>query len=163
MAVHADRDGTHPGPLDARAMRQGNLSLVLRAFLHRPNTSQAELVQETGLTKPATSRLVEELVRLGWVRPTGAAPGPVGRPPVLFASDPGRGLVMSTRVSVEGVSVLVSDFGGAERGRRVDLFDVRHAAAYGRRGIAASVERPGPIAPGVQGTTAPRERHALLD
>jgi hypothetical protein len=36
-------------------------------------------------------------------------------------------------------------------------------AAYGRRGIAASVERPGPIAPGAQANTAPPERHALLD
>lgn len=122
------------GPLDSRSMRQGNLALVLGAVVASPPISQPELVEVTGLKKPTVSRLLDELVRLGWVHPRGAAPGLVGRPRLLFGPDPHRGLVVSARISTESISVLVVDFGGAERGRRVHRLDVR---AAGQREVSA--------------------------
>ncbi|HYH31814.1 MAG TPA: ROK family transcriptional regulator, partial [Pseudonocardia sp.] len=112
-------------PLDAHAVRQGNLALVLDAVVRSPPTSQPELVQATGLKKATVSRLLEELVRLGWVRAAGAAAGLVGRPRVLFEPDPALGLVVGARISIEGVSGLVVDFGGRERARGTHAVDVR--------------------------------------
>jgi predicted NBD/HSP70 family sugar kinase len=105
-------------------MRQGNLALVLDAVVRQPPISQPELVEVTGLKKPTVSKLLDELMRLGWVRPSGAAPGLVGRPRVLFGPDPDRGVVLAARISVDSISLLVVDFGGAERGRRSRSMDV---------------------------------------
>jgi predicted NBD/HSP70 family sugar kinase len=123
--VGDSRDGSGRRPLDAHAIRQGNLALVLDAVVRSPPTSQPELVQATGLKKATVSRLLEELVRLGWVRVGGAAAGLVGRPRVLFEPDPALGLVVGARISIEGVSGLVVDFGGRERARGTHPVDVR--------------------------------------
>jgi len=123
-----DPGAARRAPLDARAMRQGNLALVLGAVVRHPSISQPELVEVTGLKKPTVSKLLDELMRLGWVRPSGAAAGLVGRPRVLFGPDPERGVVLSARISVDSISLLVVDFGGAERGRRIRPMDVSAAA-----------------------------------
>jgi predicted NBD/HSP70 family sugar kinase len=123
--VDESRDGGGRRPLDAHAIRQGNLALVLDAVVRTPSISQPELVQVTGLKKASVSRLLEELVRLGWVRVGGAAAGLVGRPRALFEPDPGLGLVVGARISIEGVSGLVVDFGGRERARAAQQVDVR--------------------------------------
>ena len=64
-----DPDAARRAPLDARGMRQGNLALVLSAVVRQPPISQPELVEVTGLKKPTVSKLLDELMRLGWVRP----------------------------------------------------------------------------------------------
>jgi predicted NBD/HSP70 family sugar kinase len=121
-------------PLDARAMRQGNLSLVLDAVVRQPSISQPELVELTGLKKPTVSQLLDELVRLGWVRLVGAAPGAIGRPRSLFAPAPDRGLVLSARISIEGISALAADFGGTARDLRSRPLDT---TAVGQADVAA--------------------------
>jgi predicted NBD/HSP70 family sugar kinase len=132
-----------PGPLrrvglDAQAMRRGNLALVLGAVVGRESVSQPELVQLTGLKKPTVSRLLDELTRSGWVRAGGAAAGSVGRPRTLFKPDPARGLVVSARISIDSLSALVVDFGGAERARRTESMDV---AAADQRDVTAALGR----------------------
>jgi predicted NBD/HSP70 family sugar kinase len=128
-------------------MRQINLSLVLSAVVRQPSISQPELVDITGLKKATVSKLLDELVQLGWVWASGAAPGLIGRPRALFAPNPSRGVVVSARISVDSVSVLVVDFGGTERGRRVQRINVPATAqvevAATLQGILESLLREG--------------------
>ena len=124
MTGRADPYPPRRAPLDARAMRQENLGLVLAEVVRRPPMAQADLVEATGLKKATVSRLLEELVRLGWVRPSGAQAGLVGRPRTLFAPDPDQGTVVSTRISLDGVSVTAVNFGGARRRALQEPLDV---------------------------------------
>lgn len=101
-------------------MRQGNLGLVLGEVVRRPSISQSDLVLATGLKKATVSRLLDELVRLGWVRTSGAAAGLVGRPRTLFAPDPTQGLVVSAKISLDGLSVLAVEFGGTGERRKAE-------------------------------------------
>ena len=137
-------------PLDGRAMRQGNLGLVLGEVVRRPSISQSDLVLATGLKKATVSRLLDELVRLGWVRTSGAAPGLVGRPRTLFAPDPARGVVVSARVSLDGLSVLAVEFGGTAPRRQAEPVAV---AAAPQPEVAAILHRL--VAGALAGTSGP--------
>jgi len=138
MTERADRHQVRGAPLDARAMRQANLGLVLGEVVRRPPISQPDLVEATGLKKATVSRLLDELVRLGWVRMSGAAAGTVGRPRTLFAPDPARGLVVGARISLDALSVLAVDFGGTGHRRGAHPMDV---AATPQRDVAEALRR----------------------
>lgn len=138
MTERPGANTTRRGPLDAHAMRQGNLGLVLGEVVRRPSISQSDLVLATGLKKATVSRLLDELVRLGWVRTSGAAAGLVGRPRTLFAPDPTKGLVVSARISLDGLSVLAVEFGGTGERREAEPM---HVTATPQPEVSAALHR----------------------
>lgn len=131
-------------------MRQRNLGLVLSEVVRRPSISQSDLVLATGLKKATVSRLLDELVRLGWVRTSGAAAGLVGRPRTLFAPDPTQGLVVSAKISLDGLSVLAVEFGGTGERRKAEPMAV---PATPQLEVAAALHRL--VASALSTTTGP--------
>ncbi|MHA7266126.1 ROK family transcriptional regulator [Arthrobacter halodurans] len=79
----------------------------------QPRT-RAELAQLTGLARSTVASRVDTLMRLGLVAPYGGAASTGGRPPSLFALNPGARVVIGADVGATHALVVVSDLSGAE-------------------------------------------------
>ena len=92
-----------------------NRGRVLAALIPRP-ASRTDLAEQTGLSKPTVSRVVESLLSEGLVREKEAVPkNPVGRyvVPLEFSSD--RGVVCGVDLGATTTRFLLSDLGGRPR------------------------------------------------
>ncbi|MET1035767.1 MAG: ROK family transcriptional regulator [Arthrobacter sp.] len=79
----------------------------------QPRT-RAELAQLTGLARSTVASRVDTLMRLGLVAPYGGAASTGGRPPSLFALNPGARVVVGADVGATHALVVMSDLSGAE-------------------------------------------------
>jgi predicted NBD/HSP70 family sugar kinase len=79
----------------------------------QPRT-RAELAQLTGLARSTVASRVDTLMRLGLVAPYGGAASTGGRPPSLFALNPGARVVIGADVGATHALVVMSDLSGAE-------------------------------------------------
>jgi predicted NBD/HSP70 family sugar kinase/biotin operon repressor len=114
--------GLRPGgKATKQATRQANLRLVLQAILHAESTSRADLSRETGLTRPAISDLVAELIDDGLVVEAGQGVSAGGKPPTLL------------QIDATGRHIIALDLSGETfRGHVADLRgDVVHAEEIG--------------------------------
>lgn len=74
--------------LDLQSIKQVNIRRLFDLIMGSGSTTRALLARETKLTPTTVSALVDELVRMGYVRQTGMGDSPTGRKPVLFEIDP---------------------------------------------------------------------------
>lgn len=65
-------------------IKNHNKSLVLRTIFENEQISRAEISRITGLTRPAVSEIVGELLSEGLVEERGVVPKGVGKPPTLL-------------------------------------------------------------------------------
>ena len=79
----------------------------------RPRT-RAELAQLTGLARSTVASRVETLMSLGLVAPYGGAASTGGRPPSLFALNPGARVVVGADIGATHARVVLADLSGAE-------------------------------------------------
>ncbi|RJU02428.1 ROK family transcriptional regulator [Arthrobacter frigidicola] len=79
----------------------------------QPRT-RAELAQLTGLARSTVASRVDTLIRLGLVAPYGGAASTGGRPPSLFALNPGARVVIGADLGATHARVILSDLSGAE-------------------------------------------------
>jgi glucokinase len=79
----------------------------------QPRT-RAELAQLTGLARSTVASRVETLVRIGLVAPYGGAVSTGGRPPSLFALNPGARVVIGADIGATHALVVLSDLSGKE-------------------------------------------------
>jgi predicted NBD/HSP70 family sugar kinase len=148
-------------------MRQHNLALVMGTVAEHGPVSRAAVAGHTGLTRPAVSSLVDELLVAGLLTELGpAANGRVGRPgSALMVSDRGPA-GLGLEVGVDHLGVCVTDLRGQVRawtvvdspnaelppeevlGRLSALADgaVAEAAGLGLRPVAAVMAVPGLVA-----------------
>lgn len=91
-----------------------NLSLVLRHVLASPGfISRADIAARTGITRATVSRLVDELIRSGFVSELAPAPDTErGRPAVRLCPGEGRALALGMEVNVSSLDVRLVDLSG---------------------------------------------------
>lgn len=90
-------------------VRTGELFDLLRDG--RPWT-RAQLAEATGLARSTVASRIDTLMRLGLVAPYGGARSTGGRPPTLFALNPGAKLVVGVDVGATHARAAVTDLNG---------------------------------------------------
>ncbi|MFJ4717118.1 ROK family transcriptional regulator [Streptomyces sp. NPDC088785] len=121
-----------PGtPSVLRAMNDRSALDLLVA--HGPLT-RTRIGELTGLSKPTTSQILGRLEAAGLVRTTGSQSGRPGPNAVLYEIDPDAAHVAALSADPTGITAVVADVTGAERGRfRIEAVavaeDVRHRTA----------------------------------
>lgn len=108
---------------DQMLVREMNLSTVLRCLHERAPLSRAALAGLTGLNKTTVSSLVEELLHRGLVREIGLDSSSGGRPATLLTLSSEAGFIIGVALGVDFVSVIVTDFVGQARWRRLQMTD----------------------------------------
>jgi predicted NBD/HSP70 family sugar kinase len=108
--------------MDLRSTRDTNRLKVLEALHRRPGSSRLELAEQTRLSRPTVSTLLDELERLGVVAPyelPGEAVGGAvaargaGRPPELLAIAPRAAFAVGADIGHAHLRVAVCDLAGA--------------------------------------------------
>ncbi|MFC4562514.1 ROK family protein [Nocardiopsis mangrovi] len=112
-----------------RAVRNGNLALILRRVRRSAPCSRADVAAATGLTKSTVSSIVGELIERGLLRETGAASGErrVGRPGVMLEVDPRSVAAIGLEVNVDYLTVVAVDLVERELFARHADFDAAGA------------------------------------
>ncbi|MYW65771.1 ROK family protein [Streptomyces sp. SID8379] len=123
--------GTPGTPSVLRAMNDRSALDLLVA--HGPLT-RTRIGELTGLSKPTTSQILGRLEAAGLVRTTGSQTGRPGPNALLYEIDPGAAHVAALSADPTGITAVVADITGAERGRcRIEAVavaeDVRHRTA----------------------------------
>ncbi|MBD0708232.1 MULTISPECIES: ROK family transcriptional regulator [unclassified Streptomyces] len=109
---------------DKSGVRRHNLSLVLRTVHDAGESTRAAVAARVGLTRPAVSSLVEQLLALGLLVESGKTfSGQAGRPgTVLKPADTGPA-GLGVEISVDYVTACVVDLTGTDRVRRTERLD----------------------------------------
>lgn len=136
---------TDPPPLTAGSatgsgvLRELNRRRVLDAVKRGGPLSRVVIARETGLAKPTTNAIVEELVGEGVLRELAVGPASHagGRRPVLYDFNPRSAYVLGVHVGVEATVVVLADAVGVEVGRRV----VATAPGSAKAALGAVVEQ----------------------
>lgn len=105
---------TTEGPGTSQAdIRQRNRGLALATVAQRRRITRGELARTIGLTRPAVSRIVGDLVTAGLVSESGPEPGTgPGRPTSYLSLQGDRHVFFGVDVRLEGVLVQARDLAG---------------------------------------------------
>ncbi|MFE0650860.1 ROK family protein [Streptomyces sp. NPDC059534] len=115
---------------DKSGVRRHNLSLVLRTVHEAGETTRAAVAARVGLTRPAVSSLVEQLLDLGFLVESGKTfSGQAGRPGTVLKPAGTGSAGLGVEINVDYVTVCVVDLTGTDRVRRTERLDNRAAAA----------------------------------
>ncbi len=104
------------GPYDTDAFGAGR---VLGLIRDRDETTRAELVRETGLSRSTLAKRVQDLLALGLVREVDGHASTGGRPPAAIVFNQRAGFVLAADVGHTRTRVAVCDLSGAPRAERV--------------------------------------------
>ncbi|MEU8884157.1 ROK family transcriptional regulator [Streptomyces hydrogenans] len=114
---------------DKSGVRRHNLSLVLRTVHDAGETTRAAVAARVGLTRPAVSSLVEQLLELGFLVESGKTfSGQAGRPGTVLKPAGTGPAALGVEINVAYVSVCLVDLTGTDRIRRTVRLDNRAAA-----------------------------------
>lgn len=117
-----------------------NVWVVFEAIrIHGP-IPRTGIAETTGLSKQATSDLVDELLGLGFVREEKSEEKRVGKPPKPISIDPDGATMIGLHVDFGRIAAVVTNLGGdvlRREARSIDGADVATLAAE----LAATVER----------------------
>ncbi|KAA6210848.1 ROK family transcriptional regulator [Streptomyces filamentosus] len=115
---------------DKSGVRRHNLSLVLRTVHDAGETTRAAVAARVGLTRPAVSSLVEQLLDLGFLVESGKTfSGQAGRPGTVLKPAGTGPAGLGVEINVAYVAVCLVDLNGADRIRRSVRLDNRAADA----------------------------------
>lgn len=102
-------------PLAARSgLPAPGASEVFQLLRDGQPRTRAELAQLTGLARSTVASRVDALMTLGLVAPYGGALSTGGRPPSLFALNPGARVVVGADIGATHAVVVLTDLSGAE-------------------------------------------------
>ncbi|MEU9852477.1 ROK family transcriptional regulator [Streptomyces sp. NPDC047974] len=111
---------------DKSGVRRHNLSLVLRTVHDAGETTRAAVAARVGLTRPAVSSLVEQLLDLGFLVESGKTfSGQAGRPGTVLKPAGTGPAGLGVEINVAYVSVCLVDLTGTDRIRRTVRLDNR--------------------------------------
>jgi glucokinase-like ROK family protein len=108
---------------DQALVREMNLSTILRYLHAGAPTSRAALASLAGLNKTTVSSLAEELLRRGLIHEVGLDNTRTGRPATLLELNPDAGFIVGVALGVDFISVILGDFVGQVRWRRLQAAD----------------------------------------
>lgn len=126
--------GTGQEPTGSAAlMRRINLGLILQALRTAGPQSRADLARATGLSKPTTNGLVEELARRGYVVPTSTAHDSTrpGRPAALYGFRADIAHVLGIDIGADKLLLAIADLDGTVLGKtRLDAQPMSGSSAH---------------------------------
>jgi len=93
-------------------VKQHNQSLVLRAIYHQETISRAAIARQTGLTRPAVSQIVGELMEAGLVAEVGQGESRGGKRPTLLSLVPEAYHVIGVDIGGTSTAGAVTDLRG---------------------------------------------------
>ncbi|BAD41738.1 ROK family transcriptional regulator [Symbiobacterium thermophilum] len=102
-----------PRPANARLMKQLNRQAVLSAIRDRGPISRVELAALTGLSQPAVTAIVRDLLDLGLVEEKGLGQSSGGRPPIMLLFNPAARFVLAVCLEGERLWGGLADLSGA--------------------------------------------------
>ncbi|MEU7019060.1 ROK family transcriptional regulator [Streptomyces sp. NPDC046203] len=141
--MNSPRRSAEPPKADKAGVRRHNLSLVLRTVHDAGETTRAAVAAHVGLTRPAVSSLVEQLMELGLLVESGKTfSGHAGRPGTVLKPASTGPAGLGVELNVDYVSVCVADLTGTDRVRRTVRLDNRALAPVEvlRRAAAVAAE-----------------------
>lgn len=100
-------------------VREINLSTVLRYLQKGGPRSRAALASLTGLNKTTISSLADDLLERGLIHEVGFDSSGGGRPATLLDLNPAAGCIIGVALGVDFISVILADFVGQIRWRRL--------------------------------------------
>jgi len=109
--------------VDQTAVRELNLSSVLRHLHDQTTLSRAQIANVTGLNKSTVSSLVDELIERRLIHETGTNSGNTGRPATLLEIYPEAGGIIGWDLGVDFVSVVLTNFVGNILWQRIEDTD----------------------------------------
>ncbi|MFI6686418.1 ROK family protein [Streptomyces sp. NPDC050485] len=110
------------------SVRRHNLSLVLRAVHDDGEATRAGVAARVGLTRPAVSSLVEQLLESGFLTESGKTfSGQAGRPGTVLKPARTGAAGLGVEVNIDYVAVCVVDLAGTDRVRLTEYVDNRGA------------------------------------
>ena len=110
--------------------REFNRRTVLGAIMRQAATSRTEIARQTGLSLTAVSSIVDDLVRVGWVKATGRRQTPRGQPPIDYDVAADGAFSIGVALDRDHVIAVLVDLAGqvrAERRHAVDDPGLREA------------------------------------
>jgi predicted NBD/HSP70 family sugar kinase len=122
----------HADDLDSlRNVRDANRLKVLEGLFRRPGSSRMEIVEQTRLSRPTVSTLLDELERAGVVEqhddPDDARPRGAGRPPALMSLVPCAAYAVGLDVGHAHIRAAVCDLSGELLADEWSAAEVDHA------------------------------------
>ncbi|MFE4867371.1 ROK family protein [Streptomyces sp. NPDC056682] len=122
------------------SVRRHNLSLVLRAVHDAGEATRAAVAARVGLTRPAVSSLVEQLLESGFLTESGKTfSGQAGRPGTVLTPARTGAAGLGVEVNIDYVAVCVVDLAGTARVRLTEHVDNRGARPADVLARAASI------------------------
>ena len=100
-------------PANARLIKHLNRQSVLAAVRDRGPISRAELAAVTGLSQPAVTAIVRDLLELGLVEEKGLGQSSGGRPPIMLLFNPAARFVIAACLEGERLCGGLADLSGA--------------------------------------------------
>jgi glucokinase-like ROK family protein len=99
--IEGNQAGSQPkkGGQDLQYLRANNLWVLLSAIRENGPISRFDLAHLTGLAPSSVTRMVQVLVQLGLIVEIGKGKSSGGRQPILIATNPAAGLVISLDLS----------------------------------------------------------------
>jgi predicted NBD/HSP70 family sugar kinase len=101
-----------PSGGDLSRLRQLNSLTAIRALRGTEPLTLSVLAERTGLSRPSTKDVVNELVGLGWVEEVPPAPGTMGRPARRYRFRADGGYVVGVDIGVHKVLAALADLDG---------------------------------------------------
>ncbi|MEV6103987.1 ROK family protein [Streptomyces sp. NPDC051940] len=118
---------------DLSRLRHLNSIGVIRALRGTQPLTLTAVAEQTGLSRPSTKDVVDQLVELGWVVEVAPAPGSVGRPARRYRFRADGGHVAGVDIGVHTVRAAVADLDG-------------HVLAETRQTVSPDTSRVGRLA-----------------
>ncbi|WP_189247417.1 ROK family transcriptional regulator [Streptosporangium pseudovulgare] len=101
-----------PSGGDLSRLRQLNALSAIRALRGAEPLPLSAIASRTGLSRPSTKEVVDELMGLGWVEEVPPAPGSVGRPARRYRFRSGSGHLAGVDIGAHNVRAAVADLDG---------------------------------------------------
>lgn len=100
-------------PANAPLMKRMNRQTILNTVRRLGPISRAELSARTGLSQPAVTAIVRELMQLDMVREVGQGQSSGGRPPVMLLFNEAAQVVLGASLEGESIRGAVADLNGS--------------------------------------------------
>lgn len=97
---------------DLSRLRQLNSLSTLRALRGAGPLTLSSLAERTGLSRPSTKEVVDELIGLGWVAEVPPSPGTMGRPARRYRFSSDRGHLVGIDIGAHNVRAAIADLEG---------------------------------------------------
>ncbi|MGV9534118.1 ROK family protein [Streptosporangium sandarakinum] len=101
-----------PSGGDLSRLRQLNALSAIRALRGAEPLPLSAIASRTGLSRPSTKEVVDELMGLGWVEEVPPTPGTVGRPARRYRFRSGSGHLAGVDIGAHNVRAAVADLDG---------------------------------------------------